>query len=170
MRGQWCFLVFGFLTGCAQPPTAELEIAAARVDRAQLEGAAQYAPEILLEAQEALSRAQTLRSEPNRYKEAVRIAATACLYADEARREAVEEKARIARSAARYLRESRFLLEESRSLDAEKVAPNAIESYKIRADTIGVLLEDGKVADAFAASEALKQELLAWLRELESSQ
>ena len=132
-----------------------------------MEGAALYAPEILLEAEEALTRAKTLQLEPNRYKEAILMAATACLSADKAHQEAFREKVKIARSADRYLREIRALLEESQSLGAEK---DALESYLTLADTIGFTLEAGNVADAFASSETLKQELLVWLKNLETSQ
>ncbi len=166
VRGLSCLFVFGLFTGCAQPPTAEVEIAVARIEMAQKEGASEYASEILLEAEEAMSRAQTYLSDPNRYREAVREAATACLRADEARGRAIEQKDKIARSADRSLREIRALLEESRSLGAER---NALESYVTRADTIQSKLEDGSVADAFAASETLKQELLAWLKGFETS-
>jgi hypothetical protein len=169
MRGLWCVIVFGLLSGCAQPPTAEIDIAGARIERARQEGAAEYAPEILLEAEEALTRAQALQSDSSQYREAIQAAAAACLRADDARGKAIQEKSNIARSADRCLREIHALLEESQSLGAEGTAPDALESYVTRAETIGLTLEAGSVADAFAASETLKQELLVWLKDLEAS-
>lgn len=166
MRGLCCVFVFGLLAGCAQPPTAEIGIAGARVEKAKREGATEYASEILFEAEEALTRAQTLLSDPSQYREGIQAAATACLRADEARRQAIEEKIKIARSADRCLKEIRALLEESQSLGAES---DALDVYMTRADTIGSTLEAGSVADAFVASETLKQELLVWLKNLESS-
>ena len=74
IHGLACTVIFGLLSGCAQPPTAEIDIAEARVERAKREGAARYAPEILLEAEEALARAQALQSDSSLYQEAVQAA------------------------------------------------------------------------------------------------
>ena len=166
VRGLCYVFVFGLSAGCAQPPTAEIDIAGARVEKAKREGATEYASEILLEAEEALTRAQTHLSDPSQYREAVQAAATASLRADEARKQAIEEKSKIARSAGRCLKEIRALLEESQSLGAES---DPLEAYVARADTIRSTLEAGSVADAFVASKTLKQELLVWLKNLESS-
>jgi hypothetical protein len=169
MRGLWCVSVFGLFSSCAQPPTAEIDIAEARVERAQREGAAEYAPEILIEAEEALSRARALQSDSSRYRDAIRAAAEACLRSDDAREKAIQEKSKIARSADRCLREIRALLEESRSLGAERTASENLETYRTRAERIGSTLEAGSVSEAFAEAETLKQELLVWLRDLEAS-
>jgi len=165
----WCFVLLGLTLGCAQPPTHEIDIAAARIQMAQREGAAEYAEELLLEAENALAHARELLGDPNNYREAVRAAATASLRADAARGRAIEEKNKIAGSASRCLREIRALLEESKSLGAERIAPNALATYVIHADTVQSTLDAGNVADAFTASEALKQDLLVWLKELETS-
>jgi hypothetical protein len=169
IHGLACTVILGLSSGCAQPPTAEIDIAEARIERAQQEGAAEYAPEILLEAEEALARALALQSDSSRYREAIQAAAEACLRADDARGKATLEKTKVARSAERCLREILALLEESLSLGAEKIAPKDLETYKTRAEQIGSTLEAGGVADAFAASETLKQELLVWLRDLEAN-
>jgi hypothetical protein len=170
VHGLGCLVTAGWLLGCAQPPTLEVDMAAARVDAARGEGAADHAREALLEAEQSLTLARMLLDDPAGYRQALRAAATACLRADEARRQAIEEKNKAARRADRCLREVRSLLDEARSLGARRSDPHACEGYLSRADAIQSTLDAGHVGEASVAAEALKQELLAWLDRLARGQ
>ena len=141
-------------------------MASLRVARAQDEEASAYARELLGEAEEALARARDALSAPRRYREAVQAASLACSRADEARAMAVKEKERTARQTRRCLRECEALMEEGRSVGLLNPPLPELVSFSQRLAEIETLLEDGKVAEAYEASENLKQALLEWLKKL----
>lgn len=160
-------LLWILLQGCAQPPIQEVDLAAERVARAEVEGASAYAVKTLGEAESALSRAQEALSYRRRYREAIRLAARACLLADEARETAVTEKAKAARQTDRFIRECRALMDEARYQGGAAGGLTDLESFATRYDTVVAALEEGRVSEAHQSASQLKTELLDWLRKLQ---
>jgi hypothetical protein len=70
--------------GCAQPPTHELELTAARVEAARNQEAAVFAPELFAEAERSLAEANRLASSEGDYLAAIEAAAHSTLRANEA--------------------------------------------------------------------------------------
>jgi len=58
-RSSFCAFIL-LSAGCAQPPTRELEISAARVEAARERDAAVFAPELFAEAESSLAKAERL--------------------------------------------------------------------------------------------------------------
>ena len=147
------------LSACAQPPTKELEIAAARIAAAEDAGAALFAPERLGEATRALREAERLTKEDHRYREALRLAGTCVLHADAAFTETVAEKRVIARHLDRAFKELEGLLAIARSRGATE---DAVTPYRVRLDALRETASRGDLLEALDGARALELEALAF--------
>lgn len=146
--------------GCAQPPKREVEMAADRLEKSRTAGAAEFAADLLNEAESALREAEGALSERRNYRKAIRAAARACLRADEARDKTTGEKERVHRSVDRLLKECRALIEEARSLGAETTRSEELDSYSSRLEPIQKPLDEGRVSEALEGASQLKNDLL----------
>ncbi len=170
MRRLWLVL-FPILAACAQPPTKELEMTAARVARAQEAEAELYAEGSYAAAEAALADARQRLAERD-YGSAIEAASLASTRADEAYARALLRKQRMTRQARRQLLEILSLLEEGRSLGVPAGENELLEAL---ADRLGVLeleLKRGAAASVHEEGIQLKNEsldLLNRLREKEKS-
>ncbi len=170
MRRLWLVLV-PILAACAQPPTKELEMTAARVARAQEAEAELYAEGNYAAAEAALTDARQRLAERN-YGAAIRAASLASTRADQAYASAILRKQRMTRRARRQLFEILSLLEEAGSVG---VRAGDTESLKALDDRLGRLerdLEQGLSAKVYEEGLELKNdslEFLNGLREREKS-
>jgi len=158
------------LSACAQAPTEEVEMAAARVGRAREADASAHAPDMLDSAEAALLRARDYLSEKGHSRDAVDAAALACLRADEARFQALEARQRIERMTARCLMEIGALMDEARSRGGGRAHYGELESFASRQDALRALLDRGHIYEAQDGALALKDDLLRLLRVIEAKQ
>ena len=147
------------LAGCASPPTAELELADARVERARRVEAPLYAPEGFARAEAALAQAHRLAETADSYLEAVRRAGDAVGLADDAARDAATHKKIVERHAARCVRELEALLSMSQHGGAESDPEFAALAERYR--SVRATAEAGDLLGALDQGRALKPELLA---------
>ena len=170
MRRFWLVL-FPILAACAQPPTKELEMTAARVARAQEAEAELYAEGSYAAAEAALADARQRFAEHD-YGSAIEAASLASTRADEAYASAIMGKQRMTRRARRQLFEILALLEEAGSVG---VRVGDTESLKALDDRLGQLereLKQGLSAKVYEEGIELKNdslEFLNGLREKEES-
>lgn len=167
MKWAEASLVVSLVVACAQPPAQEMELASQRLERAREEGASQYAEALYREAEDALTRANVVYEQGRPYREALGLLAQACLRAEEARREAAEQKRRLARLAHRCLRECAALMEEARARG--RLDRSALSSFRERHAALESKLAGGEASEAYEEAQILKGELLLWLRSLEPS-
>jgi hypothetical protein len=152
------FLLFS----CAQPPTKEIEMAAARVEAARAQDAAVFAPELFAEAEEALSDARRSLGSPSGYGKALRAAATASLRADEAFFRARDERIVVERRLDQLLYELESLIE----MVADRSDPETLAGARARVESVLALAEAGNVLAAFHEGSALKPGLVELERSL----
>ncbi len=145
---------------CAQPPTRELEIAAARVDSARQQDAAVFAPDLFAEAESSLAEAQRLAASERNYLAAIQAAAHSTLRADEAFSRASSERIVVVRKLDRLLFELESLLEMAADRGATEKAPLELESLRARYDAIRAMADKRDLLAALAAGTALKPELV----------
>jgi hypothetical protein len=164
MRGLVAVALASFLTACAQPPTKELEMAAARVEAARRFDAAVLAPEPFAEAETALERARDKLAGGARYRDAIRAAALASIRADEAAARARAERLVVTRRLDQLLFELEALLEMARAEDEETRV--RLAQLGMRYENVVRLAESDRVLAAFAEASALKPELVELERSL----
>ncbi len=138
-----------------------------RILRAREADASIHAPDLLNEAETALLRARDGLSDTGHYRSVVDAAALACLRADEARIRAVREKERILRITDRCLRETQALMDEARSLGAERLHGAELGSYSSRHSSLRASLERGTIYEAHDGVLVLKSDLLDFLRRVD---
>lgn len=154
------FLLISYC-GCAQPPDAEIEIAAGRIQRARAAEAAVFAPEILAEAEAALEEARRLTVEEN-YRGAIQALGRAVARADAARELAVAERTNATQRLERCLRELEGLIAIARSRGAERDAPDTLAAFAERFRGVQAIAAGGDVLAALEQAQRLKPELLAF--------
>jgi hypothetical protein len=154
------FLVLGF--GCAQAPTDELEITAARIEAARQQDATVFAPELFAEAERSFAEASRLAELEGDYLAAIQAAAHATLRANEAFSRASSERTVVSRKLDRLLFELGSLLEMAADRGATVEAAVELAGFQSRYDLIREMVEARDLLDALAAASALKPELLAF--------
>ena len=161
MMRRSSFSVFILLSaGCAQPPTHELEIGAARVEAARQQDAAVFAPELFAEAESSLAEAQRLAANESDYLAAIQAAAHSTLRANEAFSRASSERIVVVRRLDQLLFELGSLLEMAADRGAREEAPSELSAFQSRYDAVRAMVKERDLLDALAAGAALKPELL----------
>lgn len=160
-RSSFSFLIL-LSAGCAQPPTRELEIAAARLDAARQKDAAVFAPELFAEAERSFAEANRLAELEGDYLAAIQAAAHSTLRADEAFSRASSERIVVVRKLDRILFELESLLEMAADRGALEEAPTELAAFRSRYEAIRAMVEERDLLDALAAGTALKPELLSF--------
>jgi hypothetical protein len=160
VRSSFAFLLLA--SGCAQPPTDELAIAAARVEAAREQDAAAFAPELFAEAESSLAEAQRLARDERNFLGAIQAAAHATLRANEAFSRASSERIVALRKLDRLLFELRSLLEMAADRGAASEAPAELSGFHSRYEAIRTMVEKHDLLAALGAGSALKPELLAF--------
>lgn len=155
-------LVFFLFAGCAQPPTDELAITAARIEAARAQDAAVFAPELFAEAERFFAEANRLAELEKDYLAAIQAAAHSTLRANEAFSRASSERIVVVRKLDRLLYELGSLLEIAGGRGAAAEAPAELGAFQARYEAIRLMVEERDLVDALAAASALKPELLAF--------
>jgi hypothetical protein len=156
-----CVFAFVFLSGCAQAPTSELELAAHRVEDARAVDAAIFAPERLEQAEAALATARSL-VESRDYRDSVHSAAEAVQHADEAFDESTLERSIAKRRVERCLNELQGLMAIARSRGAASVAADELAAFVTRYDAVKATADSGDLLTALEHGHLLEAELLAF--------
>lgn len=164
MRGLVAGALASLLSSCAQPPTREVELAAARVEAARRLDAAVLAPEPFSEAEGALEDARRGLAAEGRYRDAIRAAARASIRADEAAARARAERLVVARRLDRLRFEIEALIEMAGAADEEPLA--RLAQMRARYERVVRLAESDQVLAAFAEASSLKPELVELERSL----
>jgi hypothetical protein len=159
-RGFFALLLL--VVGCAQPPTDELAIAAARVDAARNEDAAVFATELFAEAESSLAEAQRLSRDEGNFLGAIQAAAHATVRANEAFARASSERIVVVRKLDRLIYELGSLLEMAAYRGAESEAAAELSSFRARYEAVRAMEEKRDLLAALGAGTALKPELLAF--------
>jgi len=162
MKRQLPLASFVVLAGCAQPPTHELEIAAARLEAARSQDAAVFAPEIFGEAEASLAESTRLAEIEGDYLAAIQAAAHSTVRANEAFLRASSERIVVLRKLDQLLFELESLLEMAADRGAAEEAPAELSALQSRYQAIRAMVEERDLLDALAAGTALKPELLAF--------
>ncbi len=149
-------------SGCAQPPTRELEISAARVEAAREQDASVFAPELFAEAESSLAEAERLAASEGDYLAAIQAAAHSTVRANEAFFRASSERIVVARRLDQLLFELGSLLEMAADRGAEEEAPTELSAFQSRYQAIRAMVQERDLLDALAAGTAFKPELLAF--------
>jgi len=149
-------------SGCAQPPTHELDITASRVEAARQQDGAVFAPELFAEAESSLAEAQRLASIERDYLAAIQAAAHSTLRANEAFFRASSERIVVVRKLDQLLFELEGLLEMAGDRGAAEEAPAELSAFRSRYEAIRAMVDEHDLLDALAAGMALKPELLAF--------
>jgi hypothetical protein len=161
LRRSFCIWLL-LAAGCAQPPTQELEITAARVEAARREDAAVFAPELLAEAESSLATARRLAASEGNYVAAIQTAAHSTLRANEAFFRASSQRIVVVRKLDQLLFELEGLLEMAADRGAEEEAPAELSALRARFEEIRAMVAERDLLDALAAGTALKPELVAF--------
>lgn len=148
------------LASCAQPPTRELEMTAARVESARRLDAARFAPELFAEAESALSQAKELVAEGKDYRGAIQAMALASLRADEASSRAVEQRRVTEQKLRHLLLDLESLLEIAASRGASREAPAELAGLRARYQSVRDLAIANDLPGALEAGSALRPEIL----------
>ena len=146
--------------GCAQPPTKELDMAAARVEKARLASAPIFAPELFAEAEASLAEARRLVASGSDRLGAIRAAARATIRADEASVHASSESAVARQRLDRLLFELDSLLDMAGKRGAGAEAAEELASLRKRSGSVRELARTGDVLGALKDGADLKPELL----------
>jgi len=149
-------------SGCAQPPTHELEISAARVEAARQLDAAIFAPELFAEAESSLAEARRLAASEGDYLAAIQAAAHSTLRANEAFFRASSERSVSLRKLQQLRFELKSLLEMAAYRGATAQAPTELSAFQSRYEAIRAMVKERDLLDALAAGTALKPELVAF--------
>ena len=150
------------IVGCAQPPTRELEITAARVEAARQKDAAVFAPELFAEAESSLAEAERLAASEGDYLAAIQAAAHSTVRANEAFFRTSSERIFVVRKLDQLLLELGSLLEMAAYRGAATEAPAELSAFQSRYEVIRAMVKERDLLDALAAGTALKPELLAF--------
>jgi hypothetical protein len=166
-RSPLCFflvliVLIVFIAGCAQPPTRELEITAARVEAARQQDAAVFAPELFAEAERSFAEANRLAALEGDYLASIQAAARSTLRANEAFFRASSERIVVVRKLDQILFELKSLLEMAADRGAKVEAAAELGAFRSRYETIRAMVEARDLLDALAAASALKPEILAF--------
>lgn len=153
------FLWIVLAAGCAQPPSQELDMAAARIEVARASEAALFAAEPLASAEASLAEARRLAEEEKAYRGAILIAGEAVERADEALRRSTMTKRVVTRKLTRCLGELEGLISMARSRGA---TPEQLAPFELRYQGVRTLGESGDLLTAIAEAQALKPELLSF--------
>jgi hypothetical protein len=163
MMHRSSFSVFLLLSaGCAQPPTHELAIGAARVEAARQLDAAVFAPELFAEAESSLAEAERLAVKERDYLAAIQAAAHSTLRANEAFSRARSERIVVVRKLDQLLFELGSLLEIAADRGAMEEAPTELSAFRSSYEAIRAMVKERDLLDALAAGTALKPKLLAF--------
>jgi hypothetical protein len=160
-RSPLWFLLLS-LTGCAQPPTKELQITASRLEAARQQDAALFAPELFTEAERSFAEANRLAELEGDYLGSIQAASHSTLRANEAFFRASTERTVVVRKLERLLFELGSLLEIAGYRGARVEAPGELSAFESRYDAIRAMVKERDLVDALAAATALKPELLAF--------
>jgi len=160
-RSPLCFFLV-LIAGCAQPPTRELEITAARVEAARQQDAAVFAPELFAEAERSFAGANRLAELEGDYLASIQAAAHATLRANEAFLRASSERIFVVRKLDRLLFELRSLLEMAGDRGAMVEAAAELAAFQSRYEAIRAMVEERDLLAALAAGTALKPELVTF--------
>jgi hypothetical protein len=160
----WLWLLLCALTmACAQPPTKEIELTAARLARAQEVEAGTYAEEDYVAAETALDEARQSLAH-GEYRSAVESASRASISADEAYARAILRKRRMTRQAKRQLQEIALILEEAGSVRTR--SDENLPELSERLRQLEEELEQGSAAEVCQKGLELKDDSLVVLRHL----
>ncbi len=154
-------LALVLFSGCAQPPDAELVLAANRVEAARTVDAATFAPEPLGRAESALATARSL-TEDRRYLPAIHAAAAAVMHADDAFDSSTIERSIAERHFARCLHELEGLMAIARHGGADAEAPSELEAFVARYRAVKATADAGDLLAALEQARQLQPELLAF--------
>ncbi len=149
------------LSGCAQAPTGELELANQRVEAARSVDAAIFAPEQLNQADLSLATARSL-VEDRGYRAAIHSASEAVLHADDAFNVSTIERSIAARRVERCLNELEGLMAIARSRGAASEAPDELAAFVERHDAVKAAADSGDLLTALEQGRHLEPELLAF--------
>ena len=168
MRSFWLVLC-SLVAACAQPPTKEVELTAARLARAQEVEAEIYAQEEYVAAETALADARQSLADGD-YRSAIEAASLASIRADEAHERAILRKRRMTRQARRQLQEISSILEEAGAVGARAGERDSLQSLADRLGQLEERLEQGSSAEAYQEALQLKDDSLEILNRLKPSQ
>ncbi len=149
------------MTSCASPPTAELRLAEARVERARGAEASIYAPDLMSRVESTIDEAARL-SEAESYREAIVKAGQAVALADNAVEQAQLQRRVTARHVSRCLRELEGLLAIVSSREPARVPGPAFAAFLDRYRGIEARAQSGDLLGALDDGAQLKPELLAF--------
>jgi hypothetical protein len=153
---------------CAQAPTRELEITAARVELARLQDASIFAPELFADAESSLAEARRLAEVEEDYLAAIQAAAHSTLRANEAYERASSERTFVVRRLDQLLFELRGLLEMAELRGAKERAPDELAALQTRFDAVSSMVEERDLLEALAVGTALKPDLVVFEARLRS--
>lgn len=160
-RGWFCALIL-LSASCAQPPTHELAITAARVEAARQQDAAIFAPALFAEAEGSFAEANRLAELEGDYLASIQAAAHSTLRANEAFFRASSERIVVVRKLDQLLFELGSLLEMAEYRGATEEAPAELSAFQSRYQAIRAMVKERDLLDALAAGTALKPELLSF--------
>ena len=167
-----CILILSIstLSGCAKPPTQEMEKAEKAVADAKQKDADVYAPELFAKAEDSLKKAKEFIS-GKKYKEAKEAAEQTATLAQQAISQADSTKAKMKTEAEQMLQDAQKAIDELKMMvtkSAKRMARNEpkqvsekIEAWEKEMGNIKDLLQGGKIKQAHEQSKAMREQILA---------
>jgi hypothetical protein len=167
--------VVALAIGCAKPPQTEIDAANAALEAAKTAEAADYAPEALSAAEDAISQLNTeLKAQEEkfalmrRYENAKQLAASATDAANNAAQQAASEKQRLQQQATDLIAQAKTSITEVGALvdTAPKGKGSAADIAALKADLAAAesslaeaeaAVAAGKFKDAVAKAESVQQ-------------
>jgi hypothetical protein len=150
LRGasRWALLLLALaVTACAEPPTKEMDQAQGAIDAAQAAGASEYAAQELLAARTSLEKSHDAAGQRD-YRLALNYALDARERAQDAARQAADEKARARGAAEKALQAVELAFVESRELARKarqaQLAPSAISALTSASSAAGKALQEAR--------------------------
>jgi hypothetical protein len=167
-----CILILSIstLSGCAKPPTQEMEKAEKAVADAKQKEADVYVPELFAKAEASLKKAKDLIS-GKKYKEAKEAAEETATLAQQAISQADSTKAKMKTEVEQMLLDGQKAIDELKMLvtkSAKRMARNEpkqvsekVENWEKEMGNIKDFLQGGKIKQAHEQSKAMSEQILA---------
>lgn len=161
-------VVMSFITGCAKPPTAEIETAEKAIADAKLKEADQYSQDLFSKAEGALKKAKDMVTGKN-YKEAKAAADEALVHAQQAVKAVEDNKAKMKADAEQLIIDIQNSMNEVKTSVSEAIRKkaqinqleiqSAIGKWEIELVSIKENLQVGKVRSAFDELKSLGEQV-----------
>jgi superfamily I DNA/RNA helicase len=167
-----CVLILAVstLSGCAKPPTQEMEKAEKAIADAKQKEADVYVPDLFAKAEDSLKKAKDFIS-GKKYKEAKEAAEQTATLAQQASSGADSTKTKMKAEVEQMLQDGEKAIDELKALltkSAKKMARNEpkqvrekIENWEKETGSIKTLLQGGKIKQAHEQSKAMMEQIRA---------